>query len=196
MKKFILLSMPALLIVMFVCTAYTNSEKDEVPKFSHTVKLDISGDDEIKNQVYSYISRELLSLGDVELVEDTPGWLDDPQWIIKIVACPVDLTDGGKSGLVLSTVILRTIDFRKHKSLEKRWNVNLKVLENYFPFAVHFKKNTIHCGSLDGLERWGQDIVADFDTTYLKPKRKWRREAKTLYEMYGEPRKPKDKQKQ
>jgi hypothetical protein len=101
MKKSALLLVLGLLITAFISLAVGNSEKAEPAKYSTTVKLDISADDKIKNQVYSYLSRELRSLGDVKVVDDNLGWT------IKVLAQELSNQAGHKTGIVMSSVYLK-----------------------------------------------------------------------------------------
>jgi len=67
------------------------------------VKVNVSGDKAIKNLVESYIKRELRELSDVSVVES------NADWIIEIVAAEVENKARMKVGVVLSTVILKTV---------------------------------------------------------------------------------------
>ena len=73
------------------------------PLTSIHVKVDVSGDKAIKNLVESYIKRELRELSDVSVVES------NADWIIEIVAAEVENKARMKVGVVLSTVILKTV---------------------------------------------------------------------------------------
>lgn len=112
MKKFFLLFASLLLIAAFISLTVANSKKPETPKFSTTVTLEISAnEDEIKNQVYSYISREIRSLGDVQILEDNSNWIveENTDWVIQVVALQQENKAGLVTGVSISSVILKPI---------------------------------------------------------------------------------------
>jgi hypothetical protein len=92
MKFFYIYSLLILIILRVACVGA------ELPKFSASVTISVSANELIEQEVTSYISRELRQLGDVMIVDE--GF----RWQLGIVALEANLTDGKKSGFVLSTV--------------------------------------------------------------------------------------------
>jgi len=192
MKKFALLSSPALLIVVLVSLAVGNSEKTGPPKYTTKVRLDIAANEEIKNEVYSYLSRELRSLGDAKLVED------NPDWTIKVIALQIKTKAGYKSGITLSVVITKRLSeqailkegleaARQEKLLldelisepDSRNSESLLSMASFWHNRLEYlaNLNTIHAhwlmvGDTKDLQHLCQGIVADFDAEHLKTDRK------------------------
>lgn len=183
MKKFFLLFASGLLIAAFISLAVANSKKSELRKYSTTVTLVISAtEDEIKNQVYSYISRELRALGDVQLLEDNSVWAvkSNTEWVIQIIAMQQENKDRRIIGWVMSSVILKPIlrdrDFKLfilNKALkgeydEKLWQELFEQLRTSCIVSGH----GIRSGSPEDLQSNCKGIVAKFDSECLKESRK------------------------
>ncbi len=183
MKKFFLLFALVLLIAAFISLAVANSKKSELRKYSTTVTLEISAEeDEIKNQVYSYISRELRALGDVQLLEDNSVWAvkGNTEWVIQIIAMQQKDKAGRIIGWVMSSVILKPIlrdrDFKlfmlskalKGEYDEKLWQELFEQLRTSCIVYGH----EIRSGSPEDLQSNCKGIVAKFDSKCLKESRK------------------------
>lgn len=206
MKKFALLLVLGLLITAFISLAVGNSEKAEPAKYSTTVKLDISADDEIKNQVYSYLSRELRSLGDVKIVDDNLGW------IIKVLAKELSNQAGHKTGVVMSSVYLKLpyadktfgwalLDFNVKMAKkgyvatgEEDWG-DWQHVDTCLRSHRFFYGHTLQAGPHENLHSMCKHLVADFDAGFLKVERefheefeRWRKERSAE----EEDKKPKD----
>jgi len=184
MKKFFLLFASVLLIAAFISLAVANSKKSEPRKFSTTVTLEISSEeDEIKNQVYSYISRELRSLGDVQLLEDNSVWFmkNNSEWVIQIVAGLQENKAGRIIGVVISSVILkptlrdRTFHlFIVSKALKGEYDEKLwqELFEQLRTSCIVYD-HEIRSGSPEDLQSICKGIVAKFDSKCLKESRKY-----------------------
>ena len=179
MRTITLLFISALLIVVFMSISTAESDKVKNSKFSTNVRLDIAANDEIKNQVYSYISRELRSLGDVKVVEN------DPHWIIQIVAMQEKNRTGYDMGVAFSIVIIKptsvvkmlllfcenTLEIspqelkeEKGIDLEKSFTILTDGLSN-------IRGHWLRVGATEDIQRICQGIVADFDIEHLKQER-------------------------
>jgi len=148
-------------------------------KFNAKVYLNISADDELKNQIYSYLSRELRSLGDVTLVVE-----DEPDWIIHIIAMKSTNTSGIDMGVVFSTVIESRykitdvikliIDNKVEKEgwKETRPDVDWKkAIDIIIPTVTYIADHMLRVCGPESIKISCQEIVADFDSGYLKNKR-------------------------
>jgi len=197
MKTFVLLVISALLIVASMPIVTSDSKKVEIPKYECKVRLAISADDEIRNEVYSYLRRELLSLGDVKLVEE------DPDWIIQVVAMQIKNKAGYPTGLAFSLVIEKRVQVvkilllvvkhifqipseewekleqtKKHTDLEKAFT---KVTDNLSDIRGHW----LRVGDTEDIQRLCQMIVADFDAELLKKDRDtWQELWEDLFRQY------------
>lgn len=163
------------------------------------VKVNVSGDKAIKNLVESYIKRELRELSDVSVVES------NADWIIKIIALESMNKAGMKVGVVLSTVILKTVvdkdceitatylaklSYQLDQKLKKvpppaksekygkqiyelsaiRWNL-LNIAMCLIDGLYEYKDHKLQVGAPTDLKHICEEIVADFDTTFLEPQR-------------------------
>lgn len=152
-------------VAVFICAARAGSGEIEQIKYSTTIKLVISADDEIQNQVYSYISRELRSLGDVTVVED------DPQWIIQIVAIQRKSKSGHKLGYAFSEIILSP--FRPIYLKNLFCENDYKSLQAFTKDLVEVEGHRIRIYPEGQLQDICQELVADFDVEHLKPEREF-----------------------
>lgn len=66
-KKTVALSILALVIILGI--TFTARTETKLPPLSIAVKVTITADEDVKSEIYSYITRELRSLGDVKVVE-------------------------------------------------------------------------------------------------------------------------------
>lgn len=90
----------SLFAIMLMVAAISPAAAQYLPKFKARVKVSVSGRENIKGMVTSFINRELRSLQDVELVDH------NPEWELEILAMEVSTKGGSKVGIVLSVVIL------------------------------------------------------------------------------------------
>jgi len=182
MRTIALSLISALLIVAFMSISTADSEKVKALKslkHSTTVGLDISAHDEIKNQVYSYISRELRSLGDVKLVEN------DPNWTIQVVAMQIENKLKAKTGVAVSVVIIKrryvvktlllmvenVFQISPQELMEKK-SVDLeKAFKNLTDGLKDIRGHSLRVGSTEDMQSICQQIVADFDAEHLKQDR-------------------------
>lgn len=203
MRTFTLLSISALLTMALWPIIVDGNEKAKIPKYltqeyTTTVRLEISASEEIENQIYSYFSRELRSLGDVELVED------NPEWIIHIVALQAKDRTGYIEGVIFSIVIEKVYEIHvedllsavkiifkisdddwkelkeKRQSLEELFTListDNNVRDNIRDLVSH----SLQIGSSHNTQNICQEIVADFDAELLKKERDtWRRVSELL----------------
>lgn len=164
-------------------------EKSKIPKYKTTVKLEISASKELENQIYSYLSRELRSLGDVQLVEN------DPEWFIHIVALQVKDKTGFIGGVVFSIVIekgykipvdillLAVMDVFQISSddWEKLKEKRQKLEETFTTIITNglirdllardLVLHSLRTDTPDNIHNLCKDIVADFDAEFLKKER-------------------------
>lgn len=198
MKTLALLLVPALLAVVFISIAIADSEKVEFPKYSTTVELDITADKEITNEVYSYISRELRSIGDVKLVEE------NPDWVINVVAMQTENIAGHSTGVVFSVVVVTELHSVSILLEIVKWAFGISPkelketmyigLENAFTAVTaghsEIRAHWLRVGSTEHVQRICQGIVADFDTEHLKIAREMHKEmTKNMLESIPEQKK-------
>ncbi len=177
MKKLLFIS-TVLTILLLPNTSATKSRTQvkkpiDYPKYSTTVELRITADDEkIKNEVYSYISREVRSLGDVRETNDNDG-----DWLIWIIAHKVHLATGEYVGFALSTVISRRCYMAEVFALLKKLDALSKKEKSYWPpnYALSglywLRHHKIVIGSQSNLQELCQKTIIDFDAEHLRPDR-------------------------
>ena len=83
----------------------------QLQKFQARVKLIITADKNIKGEVTSYLTRELRSLRDVNIVEE------NADWVVSVITSETKLKGGYKVGVVFSTVILKPFNNDSFKRL-------------------------------------------------------------------------------
>ena len=162
MKRSLILLTAVLAMTLGVIT---NSEEQTERQFRVQVSVS-SKDDSFEGLVTSYINRELRSLRDVEIV------YRDPEWKLSIVALEISTKSGYKTGVGLSTVVLRRFDNQSLVSLlpeNSRGFVRLGTSNLYDDFD-----HWINIDSDDNLREICNKIVANFDADHLEKKRKLR----------------------
>ncbi|MHC4085723.1 MAG: hypothetical protein ACYSWZ_04910 [Planctomycetota bacterium] len=174
MKRYALIIL-ILLTIMFLSTAGKETQKTtpELPKLSTSVRLQILGDRELKDDVRRYISTELKSLGDVKVVRDKPEWALDiharriyTPWTKDTLARPV--------GFSLSIVILTPlrIDRKILKSLsegrinDKDCEMLVRLIGQTYWYPSHM------AWSGKDLQYLCQEAIKYFDTKLLRPDEK------------------------
>ncbi len=95
------IKLPLTLALIALCFASVYAQQN---KLTLRVVLDVSVKDEIKNDVISYISRELRSLGDVVIVEGE----SDPQYKILVIGGIGSSKLKQNLGYAFSVVVTRT----------------------------------------------------------------------------------------
>jgi len=161
MKFFYIYSLLTLIILRVACVGA------ELPKFSASVTISVSANELIEQEVTSYISRELRQLGDVMIVDE--GF----RWQLGIVALEANLTDGKKSGFVLSAVIVEHFDnsIFDYVAGEKEHVEETKAITEDL---VSFPDHVVYVGATKDLQLLCQKLVAHFDATHLDSARKTR----------------------
>src|SRR5688572_19247664 len=106
-------------LLVFFCIWSIEAEdkgavKREIPKFQAYVRLIVSGDETIKDEVTSFISRELRQLGDVTITRDEPPAESFIRvWTISIIAADNKIQNGTTIGYSLSAVVLESRSWGK-----------------------------------------------------------------------------------
>ena len=197
MKTLALSFVPALLVAAFMSIAIANSQKGEPPKYSTTVKLAISGDDEIRNEVYSYISRELRSLSDVQIVKDKG------EWVIQVVALQEQSKTGRTVGVAISSVTLKPLLRDRYVLFILLPQIRASLSDTDYQHLLacllesqYVRGHQVYSGSPEDLKTICQKIVANFDANSLKEAREDHQEiVKLLWSeelsTQEEPNKPK-----
>jgi hypothetical protein len=121
-------------------------------QFPAKVRVTVSGDENIMKSVTSFISRELRSLSDVELVEN------HPEWIIDIIV--FEFKVGSKPCVASSAIIYSRSDLQAGGNPDHRLSL---------------------C-PLNELEKDCKEIVVIFDTKHLEKSRKFLRGMKEKLE--------------
>ena len=120
------------------------------------VEVNVSGDNDIKNTVTSYVYRELRSLNYVELVSNKP------EWEINIIAMVAQNISGEKRGVILSTVITHHVENLILSNMLKPEYKDDDMSDMLLDagYTDHF----LYTGATDDLQKLCTDIVATFDT--------------------------------
>ena len=135
------------------------------------VQVAVSAPENIRGLITSYITRELRSLRDVEVVDEYPRWL------IQVVAIEVSGKDGYKFGVSLSIAVLEKFDNSYLKSLMRetyKKDLVVSLTSNLYSLPDLW----IRIGSHDDLRSICDGIVAGFDTEHLEESRRLLRRLK------------------
>jgi hypothetical protein len=138
----------------------------EALKFHGSVKLSISGEESIKNEITSFMSRELRELSDVTVVDE------NPDWEISVVAMESHLKSGQKTGFVISVVLFQHYNPKVFDILFDKKHA--EVAKNLMTRAVIYLDHWLRSGSTEELKTVCQGLVADFDSKHLAEARKLR----------------------
>lgn len=135
-------------------------------KINHRVQLNVSASDSIKSEVISYISRELRSLGDINIVAD------DPWFTISVVGLPLG---GGNNttGYALSVIVERPVRYRLVRDFYAKWleERTLKLMDVTFQNTTHLLTHFVQLGPTGGLEDMCKKIVAEIDGSVFEKAR-------------------------
>ena len=132
------------------------------------VAVSVSATDSLRNQITSYITRELRTIPDIVIVEDKP------EYEIQIVALNDALESGRKIGYSMSVVITYRVGDFFVKELAGTNNQTVKyaasmLAEDYVDVRTH----RLLTGPNEGLQANCSKVVADFDASELEPTRKF-----------------------
>jgi len=121
--------------------------------------------------VSSYLTRELRSLNDVELVDNNAAWQ------IKVVALELENVGGYKTGVALATLIIAPYgnQILSGLFLPKCKDDGLAMTSG---LAYYPDDHVLKAGSTDHLQSLCKDIVTDFDKMYLEEDRRHLRQIK------------------
>ena len=147
------------------------------PRYSAKVKVTVSANENIKSLVSSYLNKELRSINDVELV------YENPEWEIAVLTSEVKDVNGYKIGFVISTVIIRSFDNQILSGYfrQKFKGLGMEFTSGLCDYPVHW----LHVGSTGSLQDLCEEIIADFDTTYLDKSREMFQKAdQTVKEVF------------
>ena len=162
-----------LLVVMSVCFTRAQETDKSPPKFQ--VDVHVSCDNSIlKSEIESYLNRELRSLGDVEIVDNSS------EHALSVIVIEETYVGGEKKGTVSLAVLgLLRINPKQLFSLQKIYDIPAEVFvdatfdavfgyrRNYFfQLIVNIQKNNV--------KRTCEEIVAGFDTDMIEPERQKR----------------------
>lgn len=151
-----------LAIIAFSVEAY--SADTSTTNFTARVKVTVTASDNVMSTVNSYMKRELLSLNDVELVDD------NPEWEINVMALELFTVGGNKVGVAVSTVFISHYNNQLLSGFfqQKFKDTGLEMTSHLYLHPEH----RLNIGSPDDLNKICRDIVEDFDTKYLEESRK------------------------
>jgi len=141
-----------------------------IPKYTTTVKLEIEAVEDLKDPIYSYISKELRSFGDVTIVDY------NAEWTVAMKATEILLKDGTKTGhIAISTIGTQPVPFYKvfQYIIEESAYQYLKRCCKRYNNLVYHQLNISNKGNL---QNTCKKIVVDFDVDVLEPARKKRQE--------------------
>ena len=132
--------------------------------FIARVKVTVTATDSVMGTLSSYMRKELLSLNDVELVDEKP------EWEINVTASELRTVSGYKVGVAVSTVIITHYDNQMLSDFfqQKFKDTGLEMTSKLY---LH-PEQRLDIIPPDDLYKICRDIVEYFDTKYLDESRK------------------------
>jgi len=166
--------------LVLVCMGKEGAEKGKSAGYLTKVQLDIMGTEEIKNDVYRYISKGLEKPGDVRVVKE------DGDWVINIVASKDRDAAGRHVGFTFSIVVLERFRLRDHDretifkagiSEEDYATLDILTSELY-----SFRDHGVEGGGPEDLQSLCKSIVKTFDASHLQEARQWHDKIEEAFE--------------
>ena len=153
-------------LILFFCCFFLSlsSTAEGLGPFSGRVQVDVTARETIKGQIESYLTRELRSLGDVVVTDESPEW--------QLLVIAVETTSAGRvNGVALSVVVLKPLDntFILDATREEAKELVTVITSSAL---VDYNGNSLRVGPLNGLRSMCDKIIVEFDTNELKPARK------------------------
>jgi len=137
-------------------------------KWSGRVSVEVQADvEQLRNDITSYVDRELRSLGDVSVTDS------EPTYVLEIIAAKVHNTGGAPLGTSISVLITRPLVGRSYFDMwlkDKVASETIDALANYYAGAVEVVGHSTWYGA--DLQVQCRNIVTGFDTRVLVPARK------------------------
>jgi len=165
---------------------------EQIEPFQARIKVSVSADDDMTNQIVSLVTRELRSLGDVLIVETKPDY------ILHVVALKTELKGGYPTGHAMSVVVGRLVSPQFPSSQESaassefmdklKASTSRKQYEKFAWEAAERQALPLQHRLLVGADLRAQceTIVGDFDAEILQP---LRQDSQALREMISEGKK-------
>ena len=170
MKRLISLLVPAVMVALFA-TVSTPIPAPGTPKpYPTGVKLVVNADGSFENLLSSYLSRDLVALGDVKIVQQ------NPRWIMQVLAAQYQPRGDYPATLVVSTTIAAPVSYEwlfRDAFKDKLTEEDFRIVRDVFDLdrACRLLSHRIKAGPPHCLEDLCRQIVADFDAEFLRPKR-------------------------
>lgn len=163
-----------LLILLFFSLSLSVRAQMNLRKYKARVKVYVKGEgeDKFKEEVRSYLNKELRVLSDVAVLEE------NAEWELIILAQELKTVTGVTSSIVLSTNVKHYKDmsnssyYRNVKGWESANNANELISSDSevklnSPVVYIFKGNWLKPDAQEDLKRICKEIIADFDSIYL-----------------------------
>lgn len=133
------------------------------------VHLSVSGSENIRGEVTSYLSRELRSLKNVALVDERPDIM------LSVIAMESRSKGGYKTGIVFSVIVQQPFnDVLLYTVAAGLNNKQIDFLIDATKDSYNILGHWIQTGSPDEVKELSQKLIADFDGDYLEDIRKVR----------------------
>lgn len=158
-----------------LCTiAFTGQSADipdkQKPKFR--VEVSVTCDDEnTKAFIESHIKRELRSLQDVEII----GLAVSGDYKLHIVAIELTSLRRKTGDVAVSYLFAKTFDPTPIEDKSKKWTKDNQEAQLEIVDLMWLHEDFVHglrVGMTDNLDKICKQIIVDFDTVMLEPKRK------------------------
>ena len=148
----------ATLILLFALTSKVGAQQPKSSDPIAKVAVSISGSENLKGEVKSYLSRELRSLNDVLVSEQ------DPDYEMDAIVLELATLDYSKVGVAISVNVLKPL-----KSFRRVANERGAPYDSSFSIFIF---SWLRVGNSSDLRLICQGLIADFDNQVLDHDRK------------------------
>jgi hypothetical protein len=159
-----------ILLLTLPCVAQTPA------KYSTRVKLLVSGgnDESLRNQVNSFLGRELRSLGDVAIVNDQPDFV-----IAVLVNKPIEGGSVVSVARLVSSPLNADLLTALFGSGEKGGDSQFQSLKRYITHGSQILDFSLQTGNVSDVQNICKQMIVEFDTRQLDPERQlWNQNVK------------------
>jgi len=166
-------SLAAGLSAVFLCSVVAQN----VYRFPARVRVVVScEDDSLKNQLSSFLNRELRTVGDATIVDDKPDL------VLRVFAAKMHGGEGMPTGVAVALHISEPYNtemltdcsaFPDSCLTGKIEDLRLRVIKSSLTPSSRSRGDGIWAVPLDDVRSLCQHMIADFDATVLEPDRKF-----------------------
>jgi hypothetical protein len=162
------------LFILLLTTSKTVFSQND--KFSIRINLEITAEESIKSEVSSFLNKELRSLGDVNITDDSPHIK------VRVIAVKNKFSSGLSFGYTLSVVVAQANGSLLESLLNRCPFDSQRAEEFWRDIILEQESHSQHILEVDNdLPSMCRKIIAQIDTNNIEPDRKiWQKHMNNL----------------